>query len=462
MDLIFRLMSNTTFKFELNSKPNKQGLHSILLRVTYGKKLTRFNSGQATNKTLFKSNGDSIKKNWVKDGDPNHEQKNDSLSTMLSDFVRYTSILKQKEIIPSGANIKAYIKGQEEARKQEEERQEELKELERKGEAPDSFLNFFKNSLDSFQLKYKWSNYLQYVTLYNLLEAFNDEIRKGEDLKFKNITETFLSAFENWLLEGGFSPKSRVKEKKKRKPNTVQSRFRKLHVVVKKAVIEGKIPKAEDPFHYWKTTGGKVVREKLSIDEVQSISEAQLPENSIINEARNAFLFSFYCAGIRVSDLLTLTWKNVENGRLKYTMKKTSKPISIILLPEAKAILNRLIRTSENKNEKIFKFYDRAKKPKASSQEEAEYKILSSITSNYNNYLERIRKHLEIETKLSSHISRHSFADYARKAKLPLTDIQNLLGHTQLAVTQAYFKQDDIESTDEALMSLDFSNNAKG
>jgi integrase len=34
-------------------------------------------------------------------------------------------------------------------------------------------------------------------------------------------------------------------------------------------------------------------------------------------------MFAFYCAGIRVSDLLILKWNNIQNGRLIYQMFKT-------------------------------------------------------------------------------------------------------------------------------------------
>lgn len=462
MDLIFRLMSSTTFKFELNSKPNKQGLHSILLRVTYEKKHTRFNSGIATKKNLFRSNANPINKNWVKDGDPQHEQKNDGLSTMLSKYIKLKDYLITEERIPSGENIRELLKEQQEAQKEEEAKQAELKELESRGEAPDSFLHFYKGSLDYFQKVYKWSNYVQFQSNYNLLKAFNDQMRKGKDLKFKDMNEGLLSDFEKWLLDGGFSPESRQKEKKERRPNTVQTKFRKLSVVIKKAIKEGKIQKAENPFLYFNTKGNKSKRTKLTLEEIVQIENLELPKGSHIEEARNAFLFSFYCAGIRVSDLLNMTWANVQDGRLVYTMIKTQKPMNMVLRPEAKAILDKLNRATKNKHEKLFKFLDRVKQPKAISRAEAEYKKLNSATSNYNKYLKSIEETLRLENHISSHISRHSFADFARRKKVPLPDIKNMLGHSDVAITANYFKQDDIESTDEALMSLDFSNNTKG
>jgi len=39
--------------------------------------------------------------------------------------------------------------------------------------------------------------------------------------------------------------------------------------------------------------------------------------------ARNLFLFSFYVAGARVSDVLSMQWKNIKKVRLYYVMGKT-------------------------------------------------------------------------------------------------------------------------------------------
>ena len=67
-----------------------------------------------------------------------------------------------------------------------------------------------------------------------------------------------------------------------------------------------------------------------------------------------------------------------------------------------------------------------------------------------NKCLKAIAERAEMTKKLSSHISRHSFADIARKKGTSLLDIQKLLGHSDSKTTQIYLDSFDVESQDEA------------
>jgi integrase len=68
-----------------------------------------------------------------------------------------------------------------------------------------------------------------------------------------------------------------------------------------------------------------------------------------------------------------------------------------------------------------------------------------------NKYLKQIQKKAEIQTHISFHISRHSFADFARKRNVSIYDISKNLGHSSLKVTDAYLKSLDIETSDKAM-----------
>ena len=77
----------------------------------------------------------------------------------------------------------------------------------------------------------------------------------------------------------------------------------------------------------------------MNEDEIKTIEELDLPENSLTWHIKNMFLFSFYCAGIRASDLLQLKWESIVNGRLIYQMHKTGKVHSLKLVEKALKIL---------------------------------------------------------------------------------------------------------------------------
>ncbi|WP_262508066.1 tyrosine-type recombinase/integrase [Zunongwangia mangrovi] len=58
----------------------------------------------------------------------------------------------------------------------------------------------------------------------------------------------------------------------------------------------------------------------------------------------------------------------------------------------------------------------------------------------YNAGLKRMAKLCDIEEKLISYVSRHSFATHALLKNVPLTAISSMLGHSKFNTTQKYLK----------------------
>ncbi len=58
--------------------------------------------------------------------------------------------------------------------------------------------------------------------------------------------------------------------------------------------------------------------------------------------ARNVWLFSYYFAGIRISDVLQMQWSDLMDGRLYYTMNKNEKPLSLKIPNQAKELLEQV------------------------------------------------------------------------------------------------------------------------
>ena len=68
---------NVTISFELNHKPNRQGLNQINLRVTYNRKIKRKSTGIHAPKNLFDANAKSRK--WIKSSVDESAYKNEKL-----------------------------------------------------------------------------------------------------------------------------------------------------------------------------------------------------------------------------------------------------------------------------------------------------------------------------------------------------------------------------------------------
>jgi integrase len=83
------------------------------------------------------------------------------------------------------------------------------------------------------------------------------------------------------------------------------------------------LPIQENPFLQIRLKEGKPERVRLTEEELQLFRDISFPEDSLIWHTRNYWLCAFYLAGMRFSDLACLQWKNLNDQRLSYVMRKT-------------------------------------------------------------------------------------------------------------------------------------------
>jgi site-specific recombinase XerD len=83
--------------------------------------------------------------------------------------------------------------------------------------------------------------------------------------------------------------------------------------------------------------------------------------------------------------------------------------------------------------------------------------LISSQNAMININLKAIQDIAEIDTKMTFHLSRHSFADILRTKEISIYDISKLLGHSDIKITERYLKGFDNKTSDAALTKgLDF------
>jgi len=289
----------------------------------------------------------------------------------------------------------------------------------------------------------------KYSVLSKKIKAF----RKDKPLPIEELTTSFLKGFQAYLKGEGSHQ------------NYIHVNLKALRTIIQKdAIKEDKIlPPEKNPFIWF--TMPKVlptIKEKLDIDEIKRIEDLKLKEDDSLFHVRNAFIFSLYNAGIRIGDLMQLRWSNIkEDGRLEYLMGKTGKERSIKLLPPALNILKLYSPARSKADEYIFPFLKNdAPYAKLVTSEDFQksspeqlanlFQSIESQIVKYNALLKSIAFRAKIKKNLTSHIARHSFADIARK-KVSVYDIQKMLGHSSVKVTEGYLKSLDIEAMDEAM-----------
>ncbi|HXU26978.1 MAG TPA: site-specific integrase [Bacteroidia bacterium] len=154
----------------------------------------------------------------------------------------------------------------------------------------------------------------------------------------------------------------------------------------------------------------------LNINEVEKLEKVNISDKQKhLIKIRDMFLFSCY-TGIRFSDVLDLGWANITEDSIEFKMNKTGKFISIPLINKSKAILERY---QNKKNVYVFPIISNQKANKG-------LKILAELA--------------EINKHLTFHIARGTFATCLLAKDVQLSNIRDLLGHSNLRETEIYAK----------------------
>lgn len=140
---------------------------------------------------------------------------------------------------------------------------------------------------------------------------------------------------------------------------------------------------------------------------------------------------------------------NVKNGRLIYKMSKTGTTKNIKLMPQANNILD--LYPKDNPYNFLFPVLDVTKDL---SDTMILHGDISSKNALINKYLKKLASKAEIQTKISFHMARHSFADLARTKGWTIYNISKALGHKNIKVTERYLKKFDTDGLDSKMDSL--------
>lgn len=395
-----------SFNIELNSTPIKDSnQYKILLRITVNRKHIREALMYSCTEKQFNPKGKGSK--YIRDSHPDHAKINAYIDQKINEAKDLIAGLEKdgKPITPQ--TVKAKL-------------------LESKQR---SFYKYTEEFIQGLEQSKTIGTFKKYTAVLNSIKEFHP----GEDLMFDEITMQFLNNYQTFLIEQG------------KQQTTIHGYFSKIRSLFNKATAHGIIEYGTSPFLLFKLKQGQPAKDRLNEVEIAKIEDLKLPQDSLIWHVRNAFLFSFYNAGVRISDILTMTWDNIQDGRLVYKMYKTGKPHSLLLKEKPLAILELY---KENGQSFIFPFledrYDYSDAMFMHNQ-------IGSKTAMINSYLKDIAKQAGIKKNVTTHTARHSFADIARKKTDNLYNLSKALGHSSVKVTEAYLASFDDEAVDDTL-----------
>ncbi|HHV04142.1 MAG TPA: site-specific integrase [Bacteroidales bacterium] len=427
-----------TFAFEVKNRRNRAGKFPVYLRITQNRKHKRIKTTIEVSR-LNDFNPNAKQENWIKKQEPNYKKWNDILAKELEKSKDAFRKLEEEGLATSEAMASV---------------------ITNKGK-PTSFLDYARKRTMEIFAEGGIRNWKKYNGFCNKLEDFLKEQKAG-DLTFAELSPALLSEFKSYLhtLHNIREPEKMLH------PNTIALNLRIFKTITSKAVKEGLIKMEKNPFLSFENKTIKTTKEKLTDEELQRIRDLDLQEGSRIWDARNIFLFSFYCAGIRIGDLLQLRWLNTTpEGRLVYYMNKNHKKRDLLLIQPAKEILQLYWKEGRKPTDYIFPLLNNdqpfagAIRPEDIDTLSPENKKLlmdqlSSKTAIVNNNLNKIRELAGINKRLTSHISRHTFAYKAKQAGIPDGRIKGILAHSSLKTTEGYMGEFSTEEDDKVLSSI--------
>ncbi len=261
--------------------------------------------------------------------------------------------------------------------------------------------------------------------------------------RFEEIDDKFLQEFELFLRREGNAD------------NSVATKMAIFKAAYNRAHAEGLFTYQTNPFSkykvggLWKKTRKRAIR-KEDVQRLIDLEIEQTRQNTYAVFARDIFLFSYFSAGINFTDIASLRYCDVVDGRICYTRHKTQKLISFRLVPNAIEILNKYARKDADSEDYIFPILDRNVHITPLQIFNRTHKVLAKV----NTALKSLSKQLGLQFPLTTYVARHTYATVLKRSGVNIAIISESLGHSDLSTTQIYLDSFENSQIDEAMKHL--------
>lgn len=264
------------------------------------------------------------------------------------------------------------------------------------------------------------STIVKYKTTERHLKGYLEWQNAGRDILLVDLRIEFASNFEYYLqAEKGLSINSSGKM------------IKNLKKVIRDCVDKDWLDK--DPFYRYKVRHVDPKVPHLSADELKALEEKEISIKRL-EVIRDIFVFSCY-TGFAYVDVASLTADHLKIGDdgKKWLIKprqKTGIPEIVPIFPPALRILNKYEQSPKlNTNKKLL--------PVPTNQK-------------VNAYLKELADICGIETKITFHIARHTFASTVTLDNgIPIDSVSKMLGHRSIKTTQIYAKVSNKKIADD-------------
>lgn len=265
------------------------------------------------------------------------------------------------------------------------------------------------------------------------------------DMAFSRLKPQQTRGFEDWLKKEGVGH------------NTSSAYLRCLHAVFMRAVAEGIA--SGDPFAGTYRGVAKTNKRAVTPEDMRTIADLDI-ESALLRRyqdggkktdgtlfrqktdkltfARDMFLFCFCARGMTFVDVAYLRKSDIRSGLITYCRRKTGQRLVVKVEADMQVIIDRYPSATAY----LFPILT------DNSDQQATYKSYLSASAYYNQALKELGELLGL--KLTSYVSRHSWATIAHQNDVPMAVISQAMGHDSERTTEIYLKSLSSTRIDQA------------
>jgi integrase/recombinase XerD len=314
-----------------------------------------------------------------------------------------------------------------------------------KGGTQESLLNTFNKKIDFLKSEGRIGSSVWYSCAKKSIEKYTKK-----DLMFSDITPEWLKGYHKHLLKP--DKKGKIKQ-----DTTISINMRAIKAIINEAMRKGVISQMQYPFgeDKYQIPTGEGRKIALTTSQLMDVFNSPLPAQD--EKWRDIFVFSFYCNGANVGDILRFRFIDIKHtikGNIiewyrQKTIKKGKKQrrLQAIITEEMQMIIERNSNPLHKPEDYIFPHLSNGLTPTRQRE------IIQEVTHVVNHKLKKIGDALGIE-KLTTYAARHSFASISRRSGVDLFDISKSLGHSDIKTTEIYLDSLNIDELQENAAKL--------
>ena len=281
----------------------------------------------------------------------------------------------------------------------------------------------FLSYIDKLLREHRIRTAVNYQTSYYAIAKFRGNLR------FSDITVTYLKEYEQWMLQQDYSK------------TTIGIYVRSLRTIFNEAA-EDKIIKKEKCYPFGKRRyqipNSRNVKKSLALHDVSKIYK-YIPEYEQEAKARDFWLFSYLANGINCKDIAFLKYRNIEGEYIVFERAKTEnstrsnpRSISVFISEDIRRIIETWGNADRSATNYIFPILEYGITPLR------QYELIELFIRSINDWMEKIRVKLKIERRVSTYVARHTFSTVMKRSGVSTEFIQEALGHTDIRTTENY------------------------